>query len=63
MKIQRGNQVITVTKGAYNEIYRDLGFRPFVESKPKFDKSDAVDLPFICKEDKPKNKKKESKVR
>ncbi len=57
MKIQKGNQVITVTNGAYEETFKDLGFRP-VESKPKFDKSDAIDLPFICKEDKPKNKKK-----
>ena len=56
IKIQNGNQVITVTNGAYEETFKDLGFRP-VESKPKFEKSDAIDLPFICKEDKPYKKK------
>ena len=55
IKIQNGDQVLTVTKGAYEETFKNLGLRP-VESKPKFDKSDAIDLPFICKEDKPKNK-------
>ena len=57
IKIQNGDQVLTVTKGAYEATFKNLGFRP-VESKPKFDKSDAIDLSFICKEDKPKNKKK-----
>ena len=61
MKIQKDNQVLTVTKGSYNEFYKDLGFRPVIESKPKFEDSNVIDLPFICKEDKPKNKKKKVK--
>lgn len=60
MKIQKDNVVLTVTKGAYNDIYKAQGFEP-VKVNITFDSNkDAIEIPFICKEDKPlkKNKKK-----
>lgn len=60
IKIQKGNQIIMVTKGAYENMYKGLGFKP-VEVEPKFDVQDAIEIPFESKEDKPQKKNKKSK--
>ena len=60
MKIQKDNTILTVTKGSYEEYYKNLGFKPYVPNIKFDDDKDAIEVPFICKEDKPlkKNKKK-----
>jgi hypothetical protein len=58
IKIQKDGVVLEVTKGSYNDIYKAQGFKP-VEKSVMVNDKDAIEIPFICKKDKPyKNEKK-----
>ena len=62
IKIQKDNVILTVTKGTYEDIYKAQGFKPVVPNIV-FEEKDAIEIPFICKEDKPTNNKKKNKKR
>ena len=55
IKIKKDNSVLTVTRGAYEEFYKPLGYKPVI-TEVKHKNDDAIEIPFICKEDKPNKK-------